>query len=135
MSRDGGPFQVRDGYIWPIEAVEFRPRVLLSSWRLYEVAHMQGEALSRHLVGYVLARDHGQVSSPVVRIDAAARCCVTHSGRIYELVGEPGYNEDAMYVWHRWTEVNVVVDVRDLTDELLQLLDGGVQKAGYPTGG
>lgn len=98
----------------------------LSSWRAYEVAHPRGEALSRHLVGYVLDCDHGQVSSPVVRIDTAARCCVTHSGRVYELVGEPGYNEDAMYVWHRWMEVNVVVDARDLTDELLQLLDGGL---------
>src|SRR5690606_1681846 len=126
MSRGNGPFRVRGGHIWPIDSVDVRPRVQLSSWRAYEVAHPRGEALSRHLVGYVLYRDHGQVSSPVVRIDAAARCCVTHSGRIYELVGEPGYNEDAMYVWHRWTEVNVVVDARDLTDELLQLLDGGV---------
>lgn len=126
MSRGNGPFRVRGGHIWPIDSVDVRPRVQLSSWRAYEVAHPRGEALSRHLVGYVLDCDHGQVSSPVVRIDTAARCCVTHSGRVYELVGEPGYNEDAMYVWHRWMEVNVVVDARDLTDELLQLLDGGL---------
>ncbi len=126
MSRGNGPFRVRGGHIWPIDSVDVRPRVQLSSWRAYEVAHPRGEALSRHLVGYVLDRDHGQVSSPVVRIDTAARCCVTHSGRVYELVSEPGYNEDAMYVWHRWMEVNVVVDARDLTDELLQLLDGGL---------
>lgn len=85
MSRGNGPFRVRGGHIWPIDSVDVRPRVQLSSWRAYEVAHPRGEALSRHLVGYVLDRDHGQVSSPVVRIDAAARCCVTHSGRIYEL--------------------------------------------------
>lgn len=126
MSRGDGPFRVRGGHIWPIDSVDVRPRVQLSSWRAYEVAHPRGEALSRHLVGYVLEHDHGQVSSPVLRVDPVARCCVTHSGRVYELVGEPGYNEDAIYVWHRWMEVNVIVDARDLTDELLQLLDGGL---------
>ena len=135
MGIGDGHFRVRGGYIWPIDSVDVRPRVQLSSWRAYEVAHPRGEALSQHLVGYVLDHDHGQVSSPIVRVDAAARVCVTHSGRIYELVGGPGYNEDASYVWDRWMQVNAIVHARDLTDELLQLLDGGVQEAAFPTGG
>lgn len=122
----GGPFRVGGGYIWPIDAVEVRPRVHLSSWRVYEVAHARGEALSRHVVGYVLDRDHGQVSSPIVRIDAASRCCVTCSGRIYELVGEAGYCDDATYVWQVWMQVNGIVHARDVTDELFQPLEGGL---------
>lgn len=122
----GGPFRVRGGYIWPIDAVDVRPRVQLSSWRVYEVAHARGEALSRHLVGYVLDRDHGQVSSPVVRVDTASRSCVTRSGRIYELVGEAGYCDDASYVWQSWMHVNGILHARDVTDELLQRLEGGL---------
>jgi len=60
----GGPFRLRGGYIWPIEAAESRPHVQLSMWRLYEVADARCEALSRHLVGYVLEREHAQVSQP-----------------------------------------------------------------------
>lgn len=48
MSRGDGPFRVRGGHIWPIDSVDVRPRVQLSSWRAYEVAHPRGEALSRH---------------------------------------------------------------------------------------
>jgi len=126
MSRGDGPFRVRGGHIWPIDSVDVRPRVQLSSWRAYEVAHPRGEALSRHLVGYVLEHDHGQVSSPVLRVDPVARCCVTHSGRVYELVGEPGYSEDASYVWLRWKQANAIVNARDVTDELVRRLESGL---------
>ncbi len=126
MSRGDGPFRVRGGHIWPIDSVDVRPRVRLSSWRAYEVAHPRGEALSRHLVGYVLEHDHGQVSSPIVRVDAVARCCVTRSGRVYELVGEPDYCDDASYAWQSWIHVNGVAHARDVTDELFQRCQGGL---------
>jgi len=127
----GGPFRLRGGYIWPIEAAESRPHVQLSMWRLYEVADARCEALSRHLVGYVLEREHAQVSSPVVRVDAESHCCVTRSGRVYELVGAPGHCEEASFTWDAWMHVNGISHAQDVTEDLWRRFQGDSGKTRF----
>ena len=63
-----------------------------------------------HFMGYAKS-DHaytgeGRVCSPVLEFDKQTMRGRTRSGRVYELVGPPGLNADALYVWNRWLNIN-----------------------------
>ena len=51
-------------------------------------------------------------------IDYEAARAVTQSGRIYELVGEPGSDPDTEYVWREWVILNSVERWDDITDDV-----------------
>ena len=42
----------------------------------------------------------------------------TSTGRIYQLVGTPGWNADAEYVWRRWIAINQVPQWEDVSKEV-----------------
>jgi hypothetical protein len=78
--------------------VEHEPVTRLTQWQVYEVTY--SGATSVHLMGW--AEYEGRVSSPVKEYTSKTKTAVTASGRLYKLVGSPGHNKDAMYVFNTW---------------------------------
>lgn len=72
-----------------------------------------------HFIGYAVDNHEGRVSTAIESLDLAARTGVTSSGRLYELIGEPGRDPDADYVWAMWARANGVICAKDATAELL----------------
>ena len=99
--------------LWKVNHVADEPRTRLHQWRV--MALPDG---SRHLVGYAMPSREGRTSSAVEQFDVARLCAVTGSGRVYELVGRPGLDMDAQYVWDRWRHINEVSDFGDVSEEV-----------------
>ena len=101
--------------IWRPADVTQEPYTTLTQWRIYRVKgdfHGTGDTI--HFVGY--AAYEGRVSSAVQSFDVKTRKGVTQSGRIYQLLGDSGFNRDAMYVWDRWLCRNGNPKVEDITE-------------------
>jgi len=92
--------------------VGIEPVAFLRPWQVLEL-----EDGSRHLCGGE-GLFGGRVSSAVMSIDHETATAVTQSGRIYELVGEPGSDADTDYVWKRWSAGYNVVRWTDVTLEV-----------------
>jgi hypothetical protein len=102
------------GGIWKTQPVASQPRLRLASWRI-----MRTERGEIHFIGYAVDNHEGRVSTAIQSLDLAARTGVTSSGRLYELIGKPGHDPDADYVWGMWARVNGVKRAEDVTVELL----------------
>jgi hypothetical protein len=106
--------------IWATTSVETVPHLRLCSWSVYECKG----ASTRHFVGYNMTEREGRVSSAIQQFDPATRRGVTESGRVYELVGRPGHDADAEYVWRRWLALNQETAWDDVTEDVFGLLQG-----------
>lgn len=118
--------------IWNVQSVAEQPSVTLVNWQIF-----QTELGERHFVGYCQENHEGRVSSAIQSFDPATRRGVTKSGRVYELIDEPGQDLDALYVWGVWAEINNVRRFTDLTEEIASALKATIQKPPAPsaTGG
>ena len=104
--------------IWKPADVTQEPETKLVDWQVYKVYLEQLGEYTMHFNGYTLgAYGEGRVCSPVVEFDKNTMRGVTQSGRIYELVGAPGVNRDAEYVWRRWLGLNGSPEFICITDE------------------
>lgn len=103
--------------LWSIASVAAEPEVSLARWRVLEI-----EDGTRHFVGADERDFSGRVSSAIVAFDQETLRGRTLSGRVYQLIGNPGRSDNADYVWQRWCEVNDVKSFSDVTGQLL----GGV---------
>ena len=102
------------GGIWKTKPVDSQPRLRLANWRI-----MRTERGEIHFIGYAVDNHEGRVSTAIQSLDLAARTGVTSSGRLYELIGKPGRDPDADYVWAMWARANGVMRAEDVTAELL----------------
>ena len=108
--------------VWNITSVDETPELQLARWSIREV-QPRG---TRHLVGYNLTEDEGRVSSTITAYDPDRRRAMTESGRVYELVGRPGHDGDAEYVWRAWLRLlGEAVTWHDVTNEYLPQVAGG----------
>lgn len=98
--------------IWKPASVDQEPECLLYDWRVMKV-----EGSYIHFIGY--NGYEGRVCSAVQTYDPTKKRGVTRSGRVYELVGQSGYNSDAQYVWCRWLKLNglTLEDAQDVSSE------------------
>jgi len=110
--------------VWNTTAVAEQPDLTMDAWRVLEVP---GGA--QHLVGFCLERCEGRVSTALVRLDPEQRVAVSASGRSYRLVGKPGFNKDADYVWQRWAAVNGIKSWTDVSTPLWELLRARYQSS------
>jgi hypothetical protein len=85
--------------VWKVSDVKDEPESRMTNWCAYLV---KGNPDTVHFVGY--AGYEGRVCSAVQSYDKATHRGITKSGRVYELLGRPGYNADSQYVWHRWLD-------------------------------
>lgn len=104
----------------PVYSIEANDYVTnLAQWRVYECKIKGRAEPARHLNGRNLQYSEGRVSSAVQSwelTDKGIRC-VTKSGNVYMLVGHPGHNRDAEYVFGVWRHSNSAKDLNDVTDE------------------
>ncbi|GGF46323.1 hypothetical protein GCM10011611_61010 [Aliidongia dinghuensis] len=89
--------------VWPIPPVEIQPVITLDRWQIIRLPN--GDC---HFVGYNPAGLEGRVSNIVTAFDQARMRARTKSGRIYELVGAPGWSKHAQYVLGRWCALNSI---------------------------
>lgn len=101
--------------IWTVPDPASEPSIRLVRWRIFET-----ERAERHFVGFDELNREGRVSSAIRSFDPATRRGTTSSGRAYELLGEPGHDDDARYVWNAWALLNHVPYARDVTAEMLR---------------
>jgi hypothetical protein len=99
--------------VWKVAPVANEPQTQLHQWRV--MALPDG---SHHLVGYAFPAREGRTSSEIQQFDIDQLRAVTGSGRVYELVGPPGHDGDAMYVWTVWRRLNEVSDFDDVSEQV-----------------
>jgi len=100
---------------WQVAALAAEPEIRLVEWRI-----METDRSERHFIGARLDNGTGRVSTAIVEFDPDGMTGVSQSGRVYELVGPPGWNENADYVWSVWRAVNRVSCYADVTDSALR---------------
>ncbi len=100
------------GGVWKTSPVAETPELQLSSWQIW-----QTETGERHFVGYNETEGAGRVSSAIQQFDRDTMRGITRSGRVYELLGPPGHDGDAAYVWGYWKRRNGVQTAEDVTLE------------------
>lgn len=109
--------------VWSIDSIEDRPDVTLRDWAVFEVPlNGPGQPWTRHLAGWSCEDQQGQVCSAVQQFDPRTASCLTESGRVYRLLGRPGLNADAEYVWNRWKRIAGLTDEREVTKEIADAL-------------
>ena len=101
--------------IWPIASVLECPGITLRQWQIFEVQFPQKPNRTRHFVGYSVDDRAGQVSSAIQKFDPKTMRGVTESGRVYQLLGLPGWNADAEHTWRRWKSICSVTGEVDVT--------------------
>jgi hypothetical protein len=101
--------------IWPIASVSECPGITLRQWQIFEVQLPQKPNRTRHFVGYSVHDRAGQVSSAIKQFDQTTMRGVTESGRVYQLLGLPGWNADADHTWRRWKSICSITSELDVT--------------------
>lgn len=105
--------------IWKASSVDETPEVELSHWRIFEARSPYWDGVTRHFIGYNITEGEGRVSSAITTFDLEKMQGITRSGRVYKLVGEPGWHTDAEFVWSRWCQINYVESQQDVTKEIV----------------
>lgn len=114
--------------IWKIAPIKEEPTVVLRDWCVYQAHGVYEEGASRHFVGTKSGEWSGRVSSRIEKFDAATLRGVTASGRVYQLVGPPGYSSDGEYVWDRYCSINKARNCSDVTEEVVSRAPGPPRK-------
>ena len=104
--------------IWPIATVADSPEITLQSWQIFEVQFPQKPNRTRHFVGFAVRERAGQVSSAIQQFDPQTMRGVTESGRVYQLLGPPGWDADAAYTWRRWKSICGITNEVEVTDSI-----------------
>ena len=110
--------------VWAMPSVRRQPSVQLARWQVYRF--VLGDQYGDVLSGWDLAKGCGRLSTPVVAFDPSTATARTHSGRLYVLDAEPGYDDDARYVFEARYGAAVPEGFRllDAADEYWQLIAG-----------
>ncbi len=90
--------------------VEAEPLRRLCIWQVFKVvkANGQEDRYGLHFLGLDVNDFTGAVSTRIETFHPATMRGVTISGRIYELVGGPGFSANSIYALHHWCQVNKV---------------------------
>ncbi len=107
--------------VWKTAPVAVDPEKWLDSWRIAKVVKVAAnpEHYGFHFVGRNIRENNGAVSSKIEKFDPRTMSGVTHSGRVYRLVGPPGSNADAEYVFNYWLHGNRA-EAEDATEEFIK---------------
>ena len=110
-----------------IQAIEQQAAITLVAWSVFEVQLLHEVGPTWHLGGFRLETHRGKVSSAISAFDPQTMRCITRSGNIYELYGQPGANADALATRGQWLWINRVQHDLDVTLEFLAYLQQGGQ--------
>lgn len=106
------------GGVHSVASVKEVPDISLSSWAIFQ-AWDKVDKKTLHAVGW---NGEGRASTAIVKFlpritEDAPISFKTASGRLYELVGSPGVNWDASYVWEVWKSINGIAKAEDVSNE------------------
>lgn len=96
--------------IRPSRDIAAQPKVWLTSWRVFET-----DRGTRHFIGHSAEHNIARVSTPIASFDRVKRTGKTSSGREYKLLGPPGLDEEAVYVWEHY--IWRFASAKDVSDE------------------
>lgn len=99
--------------IWLTTPVDEQPELSLKRWSVIEFECETGR--ERVLVGYCIENREGRTSQDVLEMDLVSMVFKTKSGRVYRLIGPPGFDTDADYVFGRWCQINDIHDFDDVS--------------------
>lgn len=85
--------------VWNLPTVEEEPNVRLQRWRVKRFTH--DDSKWDFLIGYDAGNACGRCSTRLVEFDPASATAETESGRRYVLEADPGFDNDALYVFQR----------------------------------
>lgn len=107
--------------IWGVAPVEAEPQKWLEAWQVFKVVKSNGfeDRFGLHFVGRNSIEVNGAVSSKIESFDSVTMRGITRSGRIYQLLGLPGFCDDAQYVFSNWCRINKV-EAEDATVEFIR---------------
>ncbi len=107
--------------VWGTAPASIVPEKWLDSWWIIKVVDVPRyhEDYGFHFVGWNIREREGAVSSKIEKFDPVTMSGVTRSGRVYRLVGLPGFDPDADYVLSYWLTVNEA-KVENATDEFIR---------------
>ncbi len=110
--------------VWRPADVTIEPDTKLTQWQVHKVSTTDDNLSTVHFMGYTGGRyGEGRVCSAILEYDAKTKKGVTKSGRVYELVGDPGFNKDAMYVFNIWcARFPIPTIFEDITDQYAGLV-------------
>jgi hypothetical protein len=91
--------------LWNVASVPDQPQIRLSNWTIKHCK--EGD----FFVGTNTAEGTGRVSTKIVMFDQHNRRGRTESGRVYELIGSPGYSNDGEYVWNTYKVINRLTEL------------------------
>ena len=105
------------GGIWATAPIKEEPSISLTQWKIKETT------IGNFFSGWNTRSREGRVSTRIVTYDPETKRGITESGRVYELVGESGWNGDAEYVWARYKRIYNLVELTDVP-VLDEVIDG-----------
>lgn len=112
--------EVEEAAIWQPYSVDIEPVTHLENWRVYLVqGNFCGAGSTIHLTGWA-DRYEGRVCSPLKAWNETTKKAITRSGRVYELIGNPGYHPDAAWTFERWLMRNGNPDFLDITEDFIK---------------
>lgn len=101
--------------IWRTRPVITQPTLSIQHWAVVELPDK-----NRHFIGFCIENQEGRVSSEIEALDPETMVAVTGSGRTYRLIGPPGLNSDAIYVWNVWRQGYGIAEYADLSNDVWQ---------------
>lgn len=112
--------EARPNY-WRAAPVEIEPQKWIEAWQVVRVVKSDGfeDRFGIHFVGRNCREYNGAVSSKIEQFNPKTLRGITISGRVYQLVGLPGYSSDAQYVLDCWSHANRV-ETTNATEEFVK---------------
>lgn len=106
--------------VWAAAPVSIIPEKWLDSWSIIKVIKVAAypEEFGFHFVGRNAEECNGAVSSKIEQFDPVTMTGVTRSGRVYRLMGLPGFDPDASYVLGHWLK-RCQAEAVDANDEFI----------------
>ncbi len=93
--------------VWTLPTVAQEPVARIRRWRVFRFS--LNDRYLDVLFGWDPVQDCGRCSTVIKEFDAGGLRARTSSGRVYKLAGAPGFDDDALYVFHQMYGVNVPV--------------------------
>lgn len=90
--------------VWKVAKIDREPQITLTDWAIKKTND------GNYFVG-TREDGTGRVSTQIITFDEEAKKGVTKSGRVYELIGEPGYSSNGEYVWGCYKEINELTEL------------------------
>jgi hypothetical protein len=110
---------------YQVPGIQHEPEATLKDWQILKVT-FDDDTSSFHLNGRCQYHG-GRFSTAIKEFNKDTMIAVTSSGRVYQLIGESGYNSDAAYIAGVWLTRNraklPAEDYSEKIDEMIKELE------------